>query len=113
MLRSAKILKGLDISARDGELGEVEELIVDDEDWTIRYMVVDTGRWLPGRKVIISPQWISEKDMAQGRVVVDLSQSSVRNSPVYDPDTLDRDYEDRLYEYYGREKYWLGRRRAA
>ena len=55
MLRKMKNLKGLSIGARDGDIGEANDFIFDDKNWTVRYLVADTNRWLPGRKVLISP----------------------------------------------------------
>jgi len=55
MLRNAKELPGLTIRATNGEIGTVKEFYFDDETWAIRYLVVDTGGWLGGRLVLISP----------------------------------------------------------
>ena len=52
MLRKMKNLKGLSIGARDGDIGEANDFIFDDKNWTVRYLVADTNRWLPGRKVL-------------------------------------------------------------
>src|SRR5687767_2340606 len=55
MLRNIKDLRGYVIRAIDGTIGKVDDFYFDDEDWGIRYLVVDTGSWLSGRKVLISP----------------------------------------------------------
>ncbi|WP_432708138.1 PRC-barrel domain-containing protein [Pedobacter sp.] len=100
-LRSSKEVKSYTIHATDGEIGDVEDFIFDDVSWRIHFMVVDTGRWLPGKKVLISPKWIKEIKWETAEVVVDLTVEAVKNSPKYDhslpfPDV----YEVTLYEYY-------------
>ncbi len=106
-LRSVKEVKGYHIQATDGEVGHVEDYIVDDETWAIRYLVVDTRNWLPGRKVLVSPQWIQEVEWLENKVHVNLSTQEVKESPEYDPsDPVNREYEIRLYDFYGRPAYW-------
>lgn len=106
-LRSTREVIGYHIEARDGEFGEVEDFIVDDVAWIIRYMVIDTRAWLPGRKVLISPRWIEEVDWIETKVSVDLPQETIKNSPEYNPKApVNREYEERLYDYYGRPAYW-------
>jgi uncharacterized protein YrrD len=107
LLRSAREVTGYKIAARDGEIGSVDNFLIDDTSWRILYMVVDTGSWLPGRKVLISPTWIEEISWNDSRVRVNLDQDTIRNSPEYDPSAPpDREYEDRLYDHYERDKYW-------
>jgi hypothetical protein len=106
-LRSAAEVTGYYIEATDGEIGHVEDFIVDDGSWIIRYMVVDTVNWWPGKKVVVAPQWITGVSWPNSRVSVNLSRERIKNAPEYDPRTMvSRDYEDRLYEYYSRPKYW-------
>ncbi len=106
-LRSCKEVTNYHIQAEDGEVGHVEDFIVDDKAWTIRYLVVDTRNWLPGRKVLVSPTWIKAVYWTQSKVDVDLTQKQIKNSPEYDPSTpIDRDYETQLVEFYGFSKYW-------
>ncbi len=106
-LRSCKEVTNYHIQAEDGEVGHVEDFIVDDKAWTIRYLVVDTRNWLPGRKVLVSPTWIKDVYWTQSKVDVDLTQKQIENSPEYDPSTsIDRDYETQLVEFYGFSKYW-------
>jgi hypothetical protein len=70
-------------------------------------MVVDTRNWLPGKKVLVAPAWIREVNWADSQVHVDLSQERIRNSPEYEASAaVNRDYEMKLYDYYGRPKYW-------
>jgi hypothetical protein len=107
-LRSAGEVTGYRIQARDGEIGHVEDFIVDDRAWNIRYMVVDTRNWLPGsRKVLISKDWIVSIQWLEREVAVDLNVEEIKESPEYDPSApVNREYEARLYDFYGRPKYW-------
>jgi hypothetical protein len=107
-LRSADELNGYSIRAVDGDIGHVEDLIADDAAWVVRYCVVDTRNWLPGRKVLVSPGWIRRISWANRDVVVDLTQQQVQDSPEYDSTApVNEEYEKRLYDFYGRPKYWL------
>ena len=106
-LRSMREVMGYHIQARDGEIGHVDDFILDDERWSVRYLVVDTRNLLPGRKVLIAPEWADRMSWADEKVHVGLTKSAVKDSPEYQPDTLvNREYEVRLYDYYGRPKYW-------
>jgi uncharacterized protein YrrD len=106
-LRSTQEVASYHIAATDGEVGHVEDFIVEDSSWTIRYLAIDTRNWLPARKVIVSPQWISSIDWAQGRVNVNLSREGVKQSPEYDNSKLiAREYEAQLYQHYRQPGYW-------
>lgn len=106
-LRSTKEVIGYYIEARDGDIGHVEDFIIDVESWAIRYMVVDTVNWWPGKKVVVAPQWIARVSWAESNVYVDLTRESIKNAPEYDPSAIvNREYENKLYDYYGRPKYW-------
>ena len=107
-LRSVEEIVGYHIMALDGEIGHIDDIIVDDDDWLIRYMVVDVRKWLPGKRVLIATSWIREFDWGLSVVHVDLTKESVRNSPPYDPSApVNRKEEEALYDYYGRPRYWL------
>jgi hypothetical protein len=112
-LRSARAVTGYRIQASDGEIGHVEDLILDDEAaegalWEFRYLVVDTRNWMPGRKVLIAPLWADEVSYDGHRVSLGLSKNQVRKSPEYTPDApINREYEEVLFDYYGRPKYWI------
>ncbi len=104
-LRSTSEVKGYRIHATDGEIGDVEDFIIDDESWTIRYFIVDTGNWLPGKKVLLSPRWIQTVSWEDSAVNVDIPISAIKNSPEYDPALpLQETYEDDLYTHYGRSR---------
>jgi uncharacterized protein (TIGR02284 family) len=102
-LRSTAEVMGYHIAATDGEIGHVEDFIVDDESWTIHYMVVDTRNWLPGKKVLLSPAWIDLVSWPELRVHIGVTQERVKNSPEYDPSIpVNREDGTRLYDFYGR-----------
>ena len=106
MLRTASHLKGTSIAATDGEIGSVQDLYFDDHSWTIRYLVVDTGTWLPGRQVLISPRSIMAVT-DEAKIPVSLTKSQVENSPSADVDKpVERQYEEEYSQYYGYPYYW-------
>jgi sporulation protein YlmC with PRC-barrel domain len=107
-LRSFNEVKGYDIDATDGEIGQVEDILFDDETWVIRYLVVDTRKWLPGKKVIIPLIWVEAISWAEQSIIVDVDKDKIKNSPEFDPTmAINREQEEILYDYYGRPKYWL------
>jgi sporulation protein YlmC with PRC-barrel domain len=106
-LRSAREVIGYYVAASDGDIGHIEDLLVDDDAWRIRYLVVDTRNWLPGRKVVVSPQWMQRIDWGRETVTLDQTRDQIRNSPEYDPAAvLDRGFEERLHRHYDRPGYW-------
>lgn len=106
-LRSTREVIGYYIEARDRSIGHVEDFIVDEEAWAIRYMVVDTRNWWPGKKVLISPMWIRKVSWANSEVHVDLPRKEIKESPAFNPEfPVNREYEELLYNYYGRPTYW-------
>lgn len=106
-LRSAGEVTGYYIHATDGEIGHVEDFLVDIDDWAIRYVVVDTRNWWPGRKVLVAPQAFSTIDWGEGTVSAELTREQIRSGPEYDPAmTVDRDFEQSYYSYYGYAPYW-------
>jgi len=109
MKRSIKSLIGFTIGATDGEIGKVKEFFFDDKSWMVRYVVVETGSWLNGRKVLLSPQALLAPDWENGVFPVDLSKEKIRNSPDIDTEqTVSRQHEIEMYEYYPWTKYWGG-----
>jgi len=106
-LRSTDTVTGYSLHAPDGDIGRVQDFVVDDETWAIRYVVVDTHNWLPGKKVLMFPAWISRVSWGKSKVFVDLSRESIKNCPAFDPSKpVTRSYEERLFDHYGRAKYW-------
>ena len=106
-LRSIHEVVGYHILAQGTEIGHVDDFIVDDETWSIRYLVVDTSNWWLGKKVLLAPHWVDEISWADNNVAMGLAPDTIRNSPEWQPDELvNREYETRLYDYYGRPGYW-------
>jgi len=107
-LRSTHEVTGYHFHALDGEIGHVDDFIIDDDTWAIRYLVVATKNWWPGKKVLISPKWIESVSWDAREVVIGLSRESIKAAPEYTDDSLlTRDYETGLYGYYDREGYWV------
>ncbi len=107
-LRSTHDVRGHYIQAADGEIGHIEDFIVDDETWAIRYLIVDTRNWWAGKKVLISPHWIERVSWSESKVFVTVLRETIKQSPTYTEDSLlDRDYEDKLYQHYKQQGYWV------
>jgi hypothetical protein len=107
MLRSLNELKNYILEATDGEIGRCKDFLFDDAEWSIRYMVADTRKWLPGRKVLISPESLSQPDWFRKRFPVPLSRQQIKESPpLEDDEPVFRQYEDLLYNHYGIPPYW-------
>ena len=101
-LRSSEAVTGYHIHATDGEIGHVDDFLVDDADWSISYIVVNTGNWWPGTKVLISPRSVREIAWALGLMNLDVDRQKVKNSPVYHSSmTIDGAYEERHRTHYG------------
>jgi len=106
-LRSLKEIKSYGFHAVDGDIGHVDDFIIDEQNWRLRYMVVDTRNWLPGRKVLISVSWIDRVNWGESKVNTVLERDQIKNSPEFDPSApVNREYEERLYDFYGRPKDW-------
>jgi len=106
-LRSIREVIGYDIQGSDGSIGRVADFIVDDETWEVRYLVLDTSHWWLGKTVLVAPHWASRVSWDERKVFVDLSRQSIKDSPRWDPSAaVNREYETRLYDFYGRPTYW-------
>jgi uncharacterized protein YrrD len=106
-LRSCDEIIGYHIEASDGEIGHVEDFVVDDGSWRIKYLVVDTRNWLPGRKVLVGVNWITSVDWGNTRVKVDMPREQIKDSPEYTPaETVTDDYIEKLKEHYGGMARW-------
>ena len=107
-LRSTHAVTGYHLQALDGEIGHVEDFIIDDENWTIRYLVVATKNWWPGKKVLVSPQWTERVSWDESKVFTNLSRQTIKESPEYSEESLlTRDYEIALHHHYDRKGYWI------
>jgi len=102
-------LLDLNVAAPDGDIGTVADVLFEDDSWTIRYLVVDTGKWLTGRKVLLSPVAVRDVAWGQRRLRVRLTREQVRNSPDVDTDKpVSRQHERAYFDYYGYPYYWAG-----
>ncbi|MFZ3368536.1 MAG: PRC-barrel domain-containing protein [Candidatus Sulfotelmatobacter sp.] len=109
MLTNATHLKGLAIQATDGEIGTVDQFYFDDQTWAIRYLTVETGGWLGGRQVLISPISVVNTDWQAKRLDVALTKKQVENSPDIDTHRpVSRQHEAEYFGYYGYPNYWGG-----
>lgn len=102
-LRSSKEVTGYQLETENGTIGQVDDFIIDDQDWVLRYFEVDTRRWRPGGHVLISPAWISEIDWFRQLVLVSLPPELIESAPAYDSSrVISRDYQLSLYKHYGK-----------
>lgn len=109
MLRSIKQIYGNKLGASDGEIGHVKDFYFDDQNWAIRYLVVDTGDWLPGRQVLISPYSLGNLDAAGKILRVNLTRKQIEDSPPIETHKpVSRQYEEEYYRHYGWPYYWQG-----
>jgi hypothetical protein len=100
-LRSAEAVRGYHINAVDGEIGHVNDFLLEDADWSIHYLVVDTTNWWAGKKVVISPRSTHDIDWSGNLINLNVDRETVRGSPLYDAAvTLDRGYERAFHRYY-------------
>ena len=100
-LRSVDELIGYRIRTRDGEFGEIEDLILEDDIWAVRYLVIRTRRWLAGQTVLVSPEWEDCVSWQDEELCVDLESEAIGTAPPYDPDLpLVPAYERTLMDHY-------------
>ena len=101
-LRSVEAVTGYHIHATNGEIGHVEDFLVDDANWSIHYLVVDTRNWWPGKKILVSSRSAGEIDWTDRLVNLDVDRQRIKDSPAYDPSmTIDRAYDEKFLTYYG------------
>ena len=107
-LRSTHDVSGHHVQAADGEIGHVDDFVIDDETWAIRYLIIDTRNWWPGKKVLVSPRWIERVSWSESKVFVNLPRETIKQSPEYTEESLlTRDYETGLHRHYNRQGYWV------
>jgi len=109
MLQSIKQLYGNKLGTTDGEIGHVKDFYFDDKSWAIRYVVADTGSWLPGRQVLISPRAFRDFHQAGKILPVNLTPKQIEESPAIESrKPVSRQYEEEYHRYYGWPFYWEG-----
>ena len=107
MLLNIKQMYGAKLSALDGEIGHVSDFYFDDQHWAVRYVVADTGFWLSGHLVLISPHAFRKFDQDCHRLFVSLNKAQIENSPpIESHKPISRQYEEEHYCYYGWPPYW-------
>ena len=107
MLRDLNDLKDYAIHATDGDIGRVKDCYFDDESWTVRYLIVETGNWLDSRKVLISPISIHQSNWVEKTLVVSITKEQVEGSPDIDTDKpVSRQHESSFLGFYGYPMYW-------
>ena len=97
-LRSCKAVTGYHMEATDGGIGHVQGMLIDEDNWAVRYLIVDTSNWWLGHQVLIAPQRIQEVSWSNGTVSVDLTRQAVKDAPPYDAEGLDRILETNVAE---------------
>jgi len=109
MIRSIKELCGSKLGALDGEIGQVKDFYFDDQHWAIRYVVADTGSWIPGRQVLLSPHAFGRFRPGSKNLPVNLVRKQIEDSPAMESHKpITRQYEEEYYRYYGWPFYWQG-----
>jgi hypothetical protein len=107
MLHRVSDLIGHHLEARDGSIGKVKDLLFDDDVWTVRYLVADTGRWLASRRVLLSPFSVMPGAMDAKRLPVNLTKTQSEKSPSIETDLpVSEQHQRDLHAYYGWPPYW-------
>jgi sporulation protein YlmC with PRC-barrel domain len=98
------------VHATDGDIGKITDVLFDDRSWTVRYIVLDTAKWLPGKKVLLSPEsFVKTRPVADGALHVNLTKEQVKDSPPLESDLpVSRQHEVNLHSYFGWDPYWTG-----
>jgi len=109
MLNKAKTLSGYALRSLDGDIGNVEEFYFDDHHWTVRYLVANTGNWITGRQVLISPYAITAVNKEEQYIAINLNKKQIEDSPSLNHDKpVSRQFEESYSRYYGMPMYWNG-----
>ena len=109
MLYKDKTLAGYKLDCLDGEIGAVREFYFDDRHWTVRYLVAETGSWLVGRQVLISPYALAAGVEEDHHIAVNLTKKQIEESPSLDSKRpVSRQFEESYYGYYQFPAYWIG-----
>lgn len=107
MLQNTKSLYGYKLAALDGDIGQVQDFYFDDKAWVVRYLVADTGSWLSGRQVLLTPHTFGHLDREEKALAINLTRARIETSPsieLHKP--VSRQYEIDYHRYYGWPAYW-------
>jgi hypothetical protein len=106
-LRSTREVGGYHFQGSDKAIGCVEDFLIDDDTWQVRYLAIDTSSWWFGRKVLIAPHWATRIDWAERKVYLDISRKAIKDSPEWNGTAaINRKYESSLYAHYGHPAFW-------
>lgn len=106
-LRSARVVIGNHVHGSDGEIGHVQDLLVDDHSWAIRYLVVNTSNWWLGHRVLLSPRWVDAVTWPERIVTVGLTRDAISHGPPYDSGAqFTRQEQQALHQHFDRPYYW-------
>ena len=106
-LRSCNAITGYHIHATDGDIGHVADMLIDEETWAVRYLIVGTSNWWLGHQVLIAPQWFKDVNWLDNSVTVSMTRQAIKDAPIYDPQgSISRESEDQLFQHYGHAGYW-------
>ena len=109
MLRSIRQLYGKTLRTSDADIGHVKDFYFNDQQWVVRYVIADTGTWLLGRLVLISPRAFGNFHQDGDRLLVNLTRQQIENSPAMESHKpVSRQYEEEYNRYYGWPSYWDG-----
>jgi len=111
-LRSAKDVTGYHIEGTDGSIGHVKDFVVDDETWEVRYVVVATTNWWPGKSVLIAPEWATRISWLDRRIYLGMTRDAIKRSPEWCVTyPVEHAYEEQLSRHYAGSPGWRGRDR--
>lgn len=106
-LEPERALQSCTLLAVDGQTGALEQFYFDDQSWAVRYLVVNSGCWLTGRRVLISPVAVGDLEQGDRQLHIELTREQIRNSPPIDVrKPVSRKYEEQYFSYYGWPPYW-------
>jgi sporulation protein YlmC with PRC-barrel domain len=109
MLQSLKQLYGYKLGASDGDIGQVKDFYFDDRNWAVRYVVADTGNWLAGRQVLLSPHAFGRRHPGEKVMSVSLTRKQIEDGPAVETHRpVSRQYEEEYHRHYGWPYYWEG-----
>lgn len=101
-----KKLKGFSINAMDGKAGKLKDILFDDHSYKVRYFVIDTSSWLPGRKILLSPEAVDKVDYDNSVIFFKLTKDTIENSPpLSDHLPVSKQHEQSLTQYYSWAPY--------
>ena len=109
MLNRINRIRGYKLGALDGEIGHIKDFYFDDREWAVRYLVADTGSWMPGRLVLLSPRAFAKLDHDNRVLRVNLTRLQIEDSPsIESHKPVSRRFEEKYHQYYDWPYYWSG-----